>query len=348
MIEIDGAFGEGGGQILRTALALSMCTGQAFRLNNIRAKRSKPGLMRQHLMCVQAAQTVSQAEVDGAALGSTAITFQPGSIQPGAYRFAISTAGSSMLVLQTVLPALLCTATPSELVLEGGTHNKMAPSYHFLERCITPLVSRLGARLDMQLLRMGFYPAGGGHVRATITPAQDGLKPFDLLDRGEPLRAYAESVAAGIPSRVAEVELEGIAQALGWNSDQLSMLSARQNEGPGNALLATLAYEHVTEVVVALGERARPATSVVAEVVENVRAYQQSTAPVGEHLADQWALLLALAVWQSGEAAQYRCTTLSPHTYTNLDVIQKFLPLRASTEKLAADEGWRVRWADAR
>jgi RNA 3'-terminal phosphate cyclase (ATP) len=171
MIELDGSVGEGGGQILRTSLALSMCTGQPVTLNNIRAKRAKPGLMRQHLTCVDAAREVSGAQVQGAELGSQSLAFEPGRVRAGDYRFNVGTAGSCTLVLQTVWPALLLAGERSTLTLQGGTHNPMAPPFHFLERSFAPLVRRLGAGVSLTLRRHGFYPAGGGEMQATVEPA---------------------------------------------------------------------------------------------------------------------------------------------------------------------------------
>src|SRR5512136_2571133 len=179
MITIDGSQGEGGGQILRTSLALSLVTGQPFRMERIRAKRQKPGLLKQHLTAVEAAKTVGCAEVTGAALGSQTLEFKPGPVTPGNYRFAVGTAGSATLVLQTVLPPLLVASGPSTLTLEGGTHNPFAPPFDFLARCFAPVVERMGPRIELKLHRPGFFPAGGGQFEAQITPV-NRLKPIDL------------------------------------------------------------------------------------------------------------------------------------------------------------------------
>ncbi|MFN7134491.1 MAG: RNA 3'-terminal phosphate cyclase, partial [Myxococcales bacterium] len=186
MLTIDGSMGEGGGQIIRTSLACALITGKSFRITKIRARRAKPGLMRQHLTAVRAAAEIGDAEVTGAEVGSSELTFRPGKLRAGDYHFAIGTAGSTTLVLQTVLPALLMASGPSSVVLEGGTHNPMAPTYDFLERCFLPLVERLGPRVSTRLERPGFYPAGGGRWSVQLAPAP--LKGFELLERGE-LRA---------------------------------------------------------------------------------------------------------------------------------------------------------------
>src|SRR5262245_17125561 len=170
MIIIDGSSGEGGGQILRTALALSLVTGTPFRIQKIRAGRPKPGLLRQHLTAVQAAVEVGSASASGAELGSQELSFWPGKVRAGAYRFAIGPAGSACLVVQTVLPPLLLAGGPSSLVVEGGTHNPFAPPWDFLARAFFPLLQRMGARVSTTLERHGFFPAGGGRLRVEIEP----------------------------------------------------------------------------------------------------------------------------------------------------------------------------------
>ncbi|TDM05998.1 MAG: RNA 3'-terminal phosphate cyclase [Ideonella sp. MAG2] len=339
-IELDGSTGEGGGQILRTALALSMCTGQPFVLRNIRARRAKPGLMRQHLTCVLAAQEVCDAQVQGAELNASTLHFEPGAVQAGDYRFSVGSAGSCTLVLQTVWPALMQAAAPSTVLLSGGTHNPMAPPAHFLQRSYMPLLARLGAHCTLTLRRMGFYPAGGGEVEVTIAPA-GALQPFDLLARGERQEAYAECLAPALPRNVAHRELEAVGQAMGWAQEQLRQPVVRANEGPGNALMLTLAHEHVTEVFTEFGSKGISAEEVATRVVQQARHYLASTAALGPYLADQWALPLALAVRHSGQAAAYTCTELTPHAHSNMGVIQQFLPLRFDTQ--AAEGGWLVR-----
>lgn len=340
MIEINGSVGEGGGQILRTSLSLAMCTGQAFTLVRIRARRSKPGLMRQHLTCVQAAATVSGAAVRGAELGSATLVFEPGPVKAGDYEFSVGTAGSCTLVLQTLWPALMLTASPSRLKLAGGTHNPMAPPFHFLERCYAPLLRRLGAESDLELRRLGFYPAGGGEIDVTVHPAAEMLRPFDLVDRGRPVEAYAECLAPALPAAVARRELDHLGRALGWDAEQLRTPPVRQNEGPGNALMATLVYENVVDLFTQFGEKGVSSDAVAAALVKEVSAYQSSAAALGPHLADQWALPLALAVWRRAGKGAYTCTELTDHATTNFAVIERFLPVQFVTQAIAG--GWSV------
>ena len=328
MIEIDGSAGEGGGQILRSSLALAMCTGQPFALTRIRAGRTKPGLMRQHLTCVMAAAKICGAQVQGAELQSQSLVFTPGKVQAGDYEFNVGSAGSCTLVLQTVWPALLMADASSRLILKGGTHNPMAPPFHFLQRSYAPLLKKLGADAQLTLKRMGFYPAGGGEIEALIHRPVDQLQSFDLLERGAKLEGYAECFAAALPRGVAQRELTSLGQGLGWQGEQLRVGAVRQNEGPGNALMATLVYDQVTEVFTQFGEKGVSAEVIAHDLVREVRNYQASQGALGPYLADQWALLLALAVWQTRGAAAYTCTELTPHTKTNVEVIERFLPVR--------------------
>ena len=333
---LDGSTGEGGGQILRTGLALCMATGRPLRISRIRAGRPKPGLMRQHLACVQAAAAVCGGATEGAELGSQTLQFTPGPVRAGDYRFKIATAGSCLLVLQTVLPALMLSDGPSRVELAGGTHNPMAPPFDFLERAFTPLVRRLGVGLTLQLQRRGFFPAGGGELVAHITPATptvtspQPLTPVDVLERGPLLNSWAEALSPGLARHIAHRELETLGQRMGWTFEagQLRQPATRQDEGPGNALIATLEYAHVTEVFCQLGERSLSAEQVAKRLSEEIRAYQRSSGALGPHLADQWMLPLALAVWRTGQAARYTCTEVTPHTTTNAQTIALGLPVQ--------------------
>ncbi len=326
MITIDGSLGEGGGQILRSALALSLITQQPFTMHNIRAKRPKPGLMRQHLACVHAAAAVcgvDVATIAGAALGSSTLTFTPAPVRGGEYSFNVGSAGSCMLVLQTVLWPLLLADQASSLNLQGGTHNPLAPSASYVQHTLPQVLAQTGGRVTIDLERHGFYPAGGGVLRVAVEPAPAGkLKPLRFTKRGALVAAHAICLHAGVPTNVADRELEELAKQLGWGKEQLHNRALRQNEGPGNALMAVLQYENITDAFTAFGERSVSAEQVARDVVEQVREYQTSTAPVGEYLADQLMLPLALA-----GAGEYVATTISEHSRTNAAVIEAFLPV---------------------
>ena len=322
MIELDGSAGEGGGQILRSALTLSMVSGQPFRITQIRAGRPKPGLLRQHLVAVLAAAKISNAAVSGAELGSTSLTFAPGTISAGHYEFAIGSAGSCTLVLQTLIPALLCGDRQSTVRITGGTHNPMAPPAQFLQRAYAPLLAQMGAHVDIELLRFGFYPAGGGVVVATITPCAQ-LLALELIERGERVAGYAESFVAGVSVGIARRELDRIGAGMGWAEEQLLVRSLPAEQGPGNALLITLEYEHAVEVFVGFGEKMVKAELVADGALQQVRHYIASGAAVGEHLADQLMLPFALA-----GAGCFTADRISLHAKTNADVIARFLPVQ--------------------
>lgn len=327
IIELDGATGEGGGQILRTSLTLSMITGQPFRIVNIRANRSKPGLMRQHLMAVQSAAHISGATVSHAEVGSTTLTFTPGRVKAGDYEFAIGTAGSCNLVLQTLIPALLCGDGRSTLRVSGGTHNPMAPPAQFLQRSYCRALKAMGAEVNIELVRSGFYPAGGGVLQASIKPCAQ-LKRIALMERGERKAAFAEAVFASVPASVASRELAVIGAGMGWDDSQLRMCGIPAEQGPGNAVLITLEHEHVTEVFSAIGEKRRPAESVAAHAMSELRAYLVSDAAAGEHLADQ--LMLPMAIAGGGV---FTASVISQHAITNAEVIARFLPVQVSFDK---------------
>jgi RNA 3'-terminal phosphate cyclase (ATP) len=304
-----------------------MITQQPFRIANIRANRSKPGLMRQHLASVRAAAEISGANVEGGALGSTALTFEPGAIKSGEYEFQIGTAGSSTLVLQTVVPALLYAPAPSVVRVSGGTHNSKAPPAEFLQRAYGRAMADMGAQVEFTLERAGFYPAGGGAVRATVQPLQ-GWRRLKLEARGERRQAYAESLVAAVPAGVAKRELDCVASAMGWSGDQLRFQILPDQWGPGNALLITLDHEHVTEVFVAFGEKARRSEEVARDAVAQARRFIASGAAVSEHLADQLLIPMALA-----GGGSFTMDVVSQHTRTNAEIIALFLPVSIQFEK---------------
>lgn len=327
MIEIDGSLGEGGGQVLRTALALSLTTGKPFRIANIRAKRRTPGLLRQHLTAIQAATAVGDAAVEGAALGATELAFVPRALRGGDYSFAIGSAGSTMLVLQTVLVPLLVAGQPSTLELEGGTHNPASPPFDFIEQAYVPLLRRLGATVTLELVRPGFYPAGGGKVRVTITPAEE-LAPLTLDERGEIVARRARAVVANLPYSIAKREARVVAEELEWSEELVEAHTVTGSAGPGNVVSVIVASEHVTDVFTAFGARGVPAEKVAHDAAQEAKRYIDSGAAVGEHLADQ--LLLPLA---AGAGGSFTTTPLSSHATTNIDVIRRFVPIAIAVEE---------------
>ncbi len=318
MITIDGSQGEGGGQILRSALALSMLTGKGFCIEKIRAGRAKPGLMRQHLTCVLAAARICGGSVEGAAIGSRELTFAPGPVCAGDYHFPIGTAGSTTMVLQAILPALLAADSPSTIVVEGGTHNGMAPPFEFFERVLVPLINRTGARVTARLERPGFYPAGGGKIVVEVSPTRTP-RELVLLERGDEVARGVKVLVSKIPRHVGEREVRRASARLGVSPESGIIEEATSPVGPGNVVLVELSFAEVTEVVSSLGEVGKSAERVADEATEEARAYLAHGAPVGEHLADQ--LMVPLAALGGG---RYRTTTLTPHSTTNMETIVAF------------------------
>jgi RNA 3'-terminal phosphate cyclase (ATP) len=326
LIDIDGSRGEGGGQVLRTSLALSLITGSPFRIDNIRAKRKSPGLLRQHLTAVNAASEVGGAAVDGASLGSTSLTFVPQAIRAGAYAFAIGTAGSTMLVLQTILLPRALAGEESTIEIEGGTHNPAAPPFDFLQLAFLPLLRRMGAAVDLELVRPGFYPAGGGKIRARIAPAKR-LARLELESRGAIVSRCARAVVANLPYAIAQREVQAVAQELGWGEECLQAHTLTGSIGPGNAISVIVESEQVTDVFTAFGERGVPAERVAQNAASQAKRYLDSDAAVGEHLADQ--LLLPMAV---GEGGTFTTTPLTGHSTTNIEVIRKFVDVTVEVD----------------
>lgn len=332
MIVIDGSYGEGGGQIVRSSLALSMVTGQPVTIENIRARRSKPGLQRQHLTAVRAAREVCGGGVDGAELGSQRIVFGPGSVTPGEYTFDVGSAGSTTLVLQTILPALMIAGGPSQLRLLGGTHNIFAPPYDFLAYVYAPLVERMGPQIRMELRRYGFFPAGGGEIRVRVRPALQ-LESLELTERGKLLDQNARAIVANLPLHIAQREIGTVRSKLGWKKKHLRVEEVASN-GPGNVVLAGLESEHVTELFTGFGKRGVPAERVAGDVARQVQSYLATGAPVGEHLADQLLLPLGISAQQGG-GGRFRTSRLTEHSRTHIDVLRRFLDVVIDVEEEA-------------
>lgn len=318
MIIIDGSEGEGGGQVVRNALALALVTGQPFRITNVRGGREKPGLMRQHLTAVEAACAIGGATCEGASVGASEIAFTPGRVMPGEYRFAVGTAGSTGLVLQTVLMPLLLADGPSRLVLEGGTHNMMAPPFEFLERAFLPIVNRMGPQVSARLVRHGFFPRGAGRIEVEIAPAP--LAPIDCTERGALRSVSATALFAALPGNIAERELR-TARALlpDWPEDAFAMRQLPQEQGPGNALLLEAVFEHAAEIVTGFGKLGVSAESLAKTAAHRMAGFLASRAFAGPYLADQLLLPFALAGGGS-------FTTVKPsqHARTAADVIARF------------------------
>ena len=317
-IKVDGKMGEGGGQVLRTALTLSMATGGSIVVSNIRAGRKKAGLLRQHLAAVRAAQAVSDADVEGDELGSTHLEFKPGKVRAGTYEFRIGSAGSSTLLMQTILPVLALTSTSSTVVVHGGTHNGMAPSVDFCELTLLPILARMGVHVESELLEHGFYPNGGGRWRVTIDPWSEP-RALSLLQRGTLVSTHAVAKISNLQTHIAERELERVSKKLGWSANEL-LVEDVKSPGPGNILSLRCGFEHVSETFEAVGALGVTAERVAGRAIRDVKRYQRGDYAVGEYLADQ--LLLPMVIGAGGE---FSTGGLSEHCRTNMALIDQFL-----------------------
>ena len=335
MIAIDGSQGEGGGQVLRSALSLSIVTGRAFRMFNIRARRAKPGLRWQHLTAVRAAQAVSSAAVEGVGLGATEIHFAPAALKGGPHAFDVGTAGSTTLIAQTLVPALLNAEQPFRISIDGGTHNPMSPPFEFLAQTYLPLLRRMGARVEAQLIRRGFYPAGGGRIELQIDPAER-LTRIELCSRGALLERKALAIVSRLPVSIAHRELATLGDVLPLLPGELRACEVEDSRGPGNVVIVELDFENLTEIFAGFGQKGVPAETVAEKLANSVSGYLASNAAVCAHLADQ--LLLPMAIAGGG-----RFTTLRPtrHMVTNIGIVESFLPVSISIEN-GREEPWTV------
>jgi RNA 3'-terminal phosphate cyclase (ATP) len=331
MLILDGSIGEGGGQVLRSALTLSILTGQPFLMHNIRAKRNKPGLMAQHLQAIAAAAAVSKAEVDGAHSSSQSISFQPQRLQSGRYKFEIPTAGSTSLVLQTILLPLATASAASSVTITGGTHVSWSPCTDYLELAWLPALQRIGYQASIKLELAGFYPAGGGRINATIRPGQ-GRAALDLTQRGNLLRIEGISAVANLDEQIAQrqkrqaihrlqkLALDGrlaVAQQTFSIQVKITQLSSPVK---GTFLLLNAIFEHTSCCTFGLGELGKPAERVADEAIDGLLEFIDSGAAIEPHLADQ--LLLPLSF--SGQESVLHVSRISSHLLTNAQVIRSF------------------------
>ncbi len=343
MIRIDGSMGEGGGQVLRTTLTLSVLTGQPVEVHNIRAGRSNPGLRPQHLAAVHAAAAICDAAVEGADLGSATLRFAPRQeARSGPYTFDVAriaeqgSAGAVGLVFQTILLPLALAEGPSYLSLRGGTHVPWAPPVDYLQRVFLPAVSEVGVEARLELLDWGFYPAGGGSVHALIQGRARPLSAIDLTERGELKRVWVRGVAANLPAHIPQRIVNRARNLLLTEGLPVTVEPLRvRSAGPGVAALIFAEYENLTAGFVAYGRKGVPSEQVAAEACDELLAHHRTGAPADPYLTDQLVLPLALA----GGTSTVMTSRITPHLLTNLAVVQHFLPLRVQVEGALDEPG---------
>ena len=323
MVAIDGSVGEGGGQVLRSALTLSMMTGQALEIFNIRAKRSTPGLRPQHLQSVQAAQKVSQAQVEGIKIGSTRLTFKPGALKAGRYHFDIGTAGSTSLVLQTILLPLTWAARNSSVTITGGTHVPWSPCFHYLDWQWIPYLQQMGIKADLVLELAGFYPQGGGRIQAKIQSSRT-IRPLTLLERGHLRQVRGISATANLPREIAKRQRQRVVSQLGsrypLNDIRIVQFPSRFK---GTMILLMADFESGQACYFGLGAPGKRAEVVADDAIQAMAAFLETKGVIDQYLADQLLLPMAFADGSS----IFRTSKVTQHLLTNAEIIREFLPV---------------------
>lgn len=335
LIKIDGSFGEGGGQILRTSLTLSAITRTPFEISNIRAKRKPPGLRPQHLQAVKALSQVSGAHVEGAEVGSLSLIFRPGDIRPGDYQFEIGTAGSVSLVLQTLFLPLAFGHAPSRVSIKGGTHVPWSPCFHYLELQWLTYIRKLGLETYLEMPRAGFYPKGGGEIVASINPAKE-VKPLVLEERGRLKLARGVSAVGNLPIGIAHRQreqaikrLEQAGMACEVNVVEMPAI------GRGTMLLLIGEFERSQCCYYGLGAIGKRAETVADEACDAFLEFLKTSGVIDEHLADQLVLPLAL----SKEISRFATPKITMHLLTNIEVIKRFIPAKVEVEDMGEKGG---------
>ncbi len=340
LLTIDGSQGEGGGQVLRTSLALSVICQQPVRITHIRAKRSKPGLKAQHLKAVDAAAAISKAEVTGAALHADEITFSPRDIRSGRFRFEIGTAGATSLVLQTILIPLSLASSASTVSISGGTHVPWSPCAHYLEAQWLPWMKQIGFDSALVLDKAGFYPQGGGRITASIRPTT-GHKPLNLTQRGKLLRIRGFSGVANLPISIAERQKRQAVlrlQNIPWPAQPDLSIKLLNLNSPAKGTFISLAaeFEGGRACFTSLGELGKPAERVADQAINDLLQFLETGAAIDRYLADQLLLPLSLAPGVS----YLHTETITQHLLTNAQIIQMFLNVKISIEGELNQPGW--------
>ena len=325
MIVIDGRMGDGGGQILRTSLSCSVLTGTPIKIVNIRANRKNPGLAAQHLTAVKAAAKLCDASVTGVQLYSREIEFYPGKVTGTSFKCDVGTAGSLMLVFQTILYPLLFGKARTSVKLQGGTHVEWSPSFHYICETFLLVLRNMGIRAGLELERPGFYPKGGGKVRGLISSIdiELDLNPLQFKERGELKHIKLITYTSDLPENVPAREIAEFRKTIGYLQKKPEIIKLKGTaDNPGNLLLLVLQYENGMAGFQSLAKRGKRAETLAREVVRDYRAFADSEASVDGHLADQLILPCILA---NGEST-YSTPNVTTHLSTNAQVARMFFP----------------------
>lgn len=328
MIKIDGSYGEGGGQILRSTLTLSAILGKPVEIFNIRAGRKKPGLQPQHLTGVRAVAEICNGKLEGDNLLSQRIVFYPGKIQSGSYEFDVmkvkSSAGSTGMIFQQIAPVLAFGDKESNVVLKGGTHTEWAPPIDYLQEIFLPTAAKMGFHANLDVERWGWYPIGQGIVKANIKPIKGKLNAIELNDRGKLKRIHGASLVSRLPLSIAERERE---QALNRLRPQVPEPQIETKSvsslGTGNYFCLVAEFENAIAGFNSLGKIGKKAEKVANEAADQFIKYYKSKACIEKHLADQLILYMALAEGKSSYTSE-----ISTHILTNSWAVEQFLPVK--------------------
>lgn len=332
-IEIDGSFGEGGGQVLRSSLSLSCITGKSVRIFNIRKGRAKPGLRPQHLAAARALARISGADVRGAELGSHEIAFAPGPVKAGEYLFEIGTAGSVALLLQALLPPLLFAAGPSRLVLTGGTHVPFGPPFDYLGDVFFPRLARIGVQVSCDIECYGFYPRGGGKITAGIAPVRE-IHGVDLREKGGVLSVTGRSCVANLPLSIAERQRDAAVELLARHSPAIET-AAVPAIGRGTFLFIKVETEGGPAGFSAVGAIGKRAEEVGREAAREALAYIEAAAALDPRFADQILLYLAL----SKDPSSFTTSRVTNHLATHLPLVRRLLGCQFEIEGNVGEPG---------
>ncbi|RLI24811.1 MAG: RNA 3'-phosphate cyclase [Candidatus Hecatellales archaeon] len=327
-VEVDGSLLEGGGQILRTSVALSALTGRPARIFNVRAKRNPPGLRLQHLAAIRSVAMLTDAEVEGLEVGSLEVGFNPKTIKGGSFSFDVGSAGSITLILQALAPVAAYAPSPVELEIVGGTNTKWSPPVEYLEEVLLPTLRRMGFEGRVETVRRGFYPQGGGIVKAFFKPVH-ALKPLEMVSQSRITRIRGLAYSCRLPRHVSERMahaarrmLENAGYSLDLEMEVLQHGNSKCSVGPGCGIILIAEFEN-GDIMAAdsLGEKGKPAEKVGREAAESLLSQIGTGAPVDTHLADQLIVWMALAEGVS----KIRAAKLSLHTLTAIEVCKTFM-----------------------
>ena len=347
IVKIDGSYGEGGGQILRTALTLSALTGRPLEIFNVRVGRKEPGLKPQHLISARSLAEVTNGRLKHDELNSPILRFFPGRIKHGTYSFDVSSikasAGATGLIFQTLAPVLSFANKPSDIVIIGGTHVPWSPSANYLQEIFIPAITKMGIDINIAIPKFGFYPIGGGEIDIAIKPCARPLTSVHIVERGKNKKLTIISAVANLPLSIAERQRDRALKRISNYELQItnfkmqiqSEIKEVPSSGRGTFLFIMAEFENVRSGFIGLGAIGKRAEKVADEAVEALLQYLNGNGALDPHLADQIVLYAALAQGQS----MFTTTRITNHLLSNIWIIEQFLPVKFEVKGIYGDKG---------